>query len=79
MPSAGFELAIPTFKRLHTYTLDRTATGFSSLPDAFLSFPYTLHSVRVKVKVKFTVEQATKGQMGGGRCIDLHSANLGAI
>jgi hypothetical protein len=33
--------------------------------------------MRVKVKLKFNVEQATKDQMGS-RCIDLLSVNLGA-
>ena len=37
MPSAGFQLGIPAVKRLQTYALDSTATGFSlsqtSLPN----------------------------------------------
>jgi hypothetical protein len=48
-----FENAFPAFKHLQTHILDLTAIG--------VGFPLLL---KIKVKVDFTLEQATKAQKG---------------
>jgi hypothetical protein len=69
MLSKEFEHAIPAIKHLQTHILDLTAIG--------VGFPLLL---KVKVKIKFTLELATKAQRGGERyssTLSLTSALVG--
>jgi hypothetical protein len=44
MPQAGFEPAIPATKRLHTYVLDRAATGIATLRHSCTNFTRILEA-----------------------------------
>jgi hypothetical protein len=57
LPSAGFEPAIPSIKRLQTYDLDRTTTGIGNIH--LLGF--NLHGFNKMVRDNTTLNTSNSG------------------